>query len=117
MVNLALYWAEQYQEDHADVRISVTGGGSGTGISAMISNTVDIANASRVIKDEEIKAAIESVEPVEQLLPGCESCHCPPGYNRAAVYPAAGVPEIQAVAGDQCQELGERPPDRAPLHE
>jgi phosphate transport system substrate-binding protein len=69
MVNLALYWAEQYQEDHADVRISVTGGGSGTGISAMISNTVDIANASRVIKDEEIKAAQKNgVNPVEHIV-------------------------------------------------
>ncbi|NTW12272.1 MAG: phosphate-binding protein, partial [Anaerolineales bacterium] len=47
IVNLALAWAEQYQGDHPDVRISVTGGGSGTGIAALINGTVGIANASR----------------------------------------------------------------------
>jgi phosphate transport system substrate-binding protein len=57
MVNLALAWAERYQELHPDVRISVTGGGSGTGIAALLNGTVDIANASRRIKDEEKAAA------------------------------------------------------------
>ena len=47
IVNLALAWAEAYHEVRPDVNISVTGGGSGTGIAAMINNTVDIANASR----------------------------------------------------------------------
>jgi phosphate transport system substrate-binding protein len=41
---------------HPDVRLSVTGGGSGTGIAAMINGTVDIANASRAMKTEEINA-------------------------------------------------------------
>jgi len=69
MVNLALYWAENYQASHPEARISVTGGGSGTGISALISNTVDIANASRAIKDEEIEQANQNgVEPVEQIV-------------------------------------------------
>ena len=53
MVNLALAWAEHYQALHPEVRISVTGGGSGTGIAALINGTVDIANASRAIKEEE----------------------------------------------------------------
>ena len=47
LVNLALAWAEAYMQLHPEVRISVTGGGSGTGIAAMINGTVDIANASR----------------------------------------------------------------------
>jgi phosphate transport system substrate-binding protein len=47
IVNLALAWAEEYQTIEPDVRISVTGGGSGTGIAALINGTVDIANASR----------------------------------------------------------------------
>jgi len=47
MVNLALAWAEAYQSVRPEVRISVTGGGSGTGIAALINGTVDIANASR----------------------------------------------------------------------
>jgi phosphate transport system substrate-binding protein len=69
IVNLALAWAEKYQGEHADVRISVTGGGSGTGIAALINNTVDIANASRKIKDEEIaEAQSKGVEPVEHII-------------------------------------------------
>ncbi len=66
MVNLALAWAEAYQKEHPDVQLSVTGGGSGTGLAALINGTVDIANASRAIKDEEIKQAeANGVEPVE----------------------------------------------------
>jgi len=53
MVNLALVWAEKYQEENAGVRISVTGGGSGTGLASLVNGTVDIANASRSIKTEE----------------------------------------------------------------
>jgi phosphate transport system substrate-binding protein len=69
IVNLALAWAETYQAEHTDVRISVTGGGSGTGIAALINNTVDLANASRKIKDEEIaEAQAKGVEPVEHII-------------------------------------------------
>ncbi len=69
IVNLALAWAEQYQSDHPDVRISVTGGGSGTGIAALINGTVDIANASRQIKSEEIEEAqSKGIEPVEHII-------------------------------------------------
>jgi len=69
IVNLALAWAEKYQGDHPDVRISVTGGGSGTGIAALVNGTVDLANASRKIKDEEIsEAQSNGVEPVEHII-------------------------------------------------
>lgn len=69
IVNLALAWAERYQDEHSDVRISVTGGGSGTGIAALINNTVDIANASRQIKPEEIEnAQANGVEPLEHVI-------------------------------------------------
>jgi phosphate transport system substrate-binding protein len=69
IVNLALAWAEQYQGDHPDVRISVTGGGSGTGIAALVNGTVDLANASRKIKDEEtVEAQSNGVEPVEHII-------------------------------------------------
>ena len=68
-MNLALAWAERYQNEHADVRISVTGGGSGTGIAALINNTVDIASASRSIKEEETEAAkANGVNPVEHVI-------------------------------------------------
>ncbi|MFW6082951.1 MAG: PstS family phosphate ABC transporter substrate-binding protein [Chloroflexota bacterium] len=66
LVNLALAWAETYLDQHPDVRISVTGGGSGTGIAALINGTVDIANASREMKSEEIEAAEgNGISPVE----------------------------------------------------
>lgn len=69
IVNLALAWAERYQADHPEVRISVTGGGSGTGIASLINGTVDIANASRAIKDEEIALAKQQgIEPVEHVI-------------------------------------------------
>ena len=57
LVNLALAWAEKYMEIRPDVRISVTGGGSGTGIAALINGTVQIANASREMSSEEIADA------------------------------------------------------------
>lgn len=69
IVNLALAWAEQYQKENPNIRISVTGGGSGTGIAALINGTVDIANASRQIKPEELQEAEKNgVEPVEFVI-------------------------------------------------
>lgn len=69
IVNLALAWAEEYQSQHPDVSLSVTGGGSGTGIASLINGTVDIANASRKMKPEEIETARENgVEPVEFVI-------------------------------------------------
>ncbi len=66
MVNLALAWAEQYMAQNPGVRISVTGGGSGTGLAALINGTTDIANASRAIKPEEVdEAKAHGIEPVE----------------------------------------------------
>ncbi len=69
MVNLALAWAEAYQSIHPDINISVTGGGSGTGITALANGTVDIANASRAIKPEEIESMrADGIDPVETIV-------------------------------------------------
>jgi phosphate transport system substrate-binding protein len=69
LVNLALAWAERYMDLHPDVRLSVTGGGSGTGIAALINGTVDIANASRQMKAEEVEAAEgNGITPVEFVV-------------------------------------------------
>jgi phosphate transport system substrate-binding protein len=71
MVNLALAWAEAYGRLHPDVQIAVTGGGSGTGIAALINGTVDMANASRDIKAEErAQAEANGIEPVEHVVAG-----------------------------------------------
>ncbi|MGD8997961.1 MAG: phosphate ABC transporter substrate-binding protein [Anaerolineae bacterium] len=69
LVNLALAWAEAYMALHPEVRLSVTGGGSGTGIAALINGTVDIANASRGMKSEEVEAAeANGISPVEFVV-------------------------------------------------
>ncbi len=66
IVNLALAWAEAYQKVNSDVRISVSGGGSGTGLAALINGTTNIANASRQIKQEEIADAQKNgIDPYE----------------------------------------------------
>ncbi|MFH1387481.1 MAG: phosphate ABC transporter substrate-binding protein [bacterium] len=66
MVNLAQAWAEQYMNIHPETAIAITGGGSGTGIAAIIANATDIAQCSRNIKAKEIKMAEKhGVEPVE----------------------------------------------------
>jgi len=68
MVNLALAWAEAYVAARPEVRLSVTGGGTGTGITALINGTADIANASREMKKEEFEDArgkgLEAIEHV-----------------------------------------------------
>jgi phosphate transport system substrate-binding protein len=53
MVILAQRWAEIYMSKHPEVTIQVTGGGSGTGVAALINGTTDIANASRPMKKSE----------------------------------------------------------------
>ncbi len=69
IVNLALAWAERYRQIEPDVSIAVTGGGSGTGIAALINGTVDIANASRQMKENEIAAAEKNgIEPIEFVV-------------------------------------------------
>jgi len=66
MVNLAAAWAEAFSNENPKVSISVTGGGSGTGIAALINKQTDIANASRAMKDEEKQDAEgNGVNPVE----------------------------------------------------
>jgi phosphate transport system substrate-binding protein len=55
MVILSQRWAEKFMSKNGEITIQVTGGGSGTGISALINGTTDICNASRPMKPSEIK--------------------------------------------------------------
>lgn len=57
MVNLGQAWAEAFMKANPKVSVAVTGGGSGTGIAALLSNTCDIAELSRELKPEEIEMA------------------------------------------------------------
>ena len=52
MVNLAQAWAETYSGISSAVSVDVSGGGSGTGVAALINGTVDIANCSRQVKGQ-----------------------------------------------------------------
>ena len=77
LVNVAQAWAEEYSKVNPNCAVAVTGGGSGTGISAMINGTVDIANSSRSMKGKEKDMAMENgVEPIEFTV----------GYDALAVY-------------------------------
>ena len=69
LVNVAQAWAEAYQKVDPEVAVAVSGGGSGTGIAALINGTVDIANASRKIKDKEAEMAKQHGHtPVEHVV-------------------------------------------------
>ena len=57
MVNLGSAWAEDYMAKHPEMSIAVTGGGSGTGIAALINKTADICQASREMRDKEYEQA------------------------------------------------------------
>jgi phosphate transport system substrate-binding protein len=53
MVILVQRWAESYMGNHKGAVIQVTGGGSGTGIAALINGTTDVCMASRPMKEDE----------------------------------------------------------------
>ncbi|HYR87087.1 MAG TPA: phosphate ABC transporter substrate-binding protein [Terriglobia bacterium] len=53
MVPLGQRWAEIYMKEHPSITIQVTGGGSGTGIAALINGTTQICESSRPMKPEE----------------------------------------------------------------
>jgi phosphate transport system substrate-binding protein len=73
LVNVAQAWAEAYQQVDPTVMVAVSGGGSGTGIAALINGTVDIANASRAIKEKEATLAMDSGHDPEQHVVGFDA--------------------------------------------
>jgi len=77
LLTVAQAWAEAYPAVNPKVSVAISGGGSGTGIAAMINGTVDIANASRAMKEKEINKAKEMGQnPVEHVV----------GYDALAVF-------------------------------
>jgi phosphate transport system substrate-binding protein len=70
MVILGQRLAEQYMVKSPGVVVQVNGGGSGTGIAALINGTVDLAQSSRPMKDDEKQkaAASRGSEVVEQAV-------------------------------------------------
>lgn len=80
------------------VAVAVSGGGSGTGISAMINGTVDIANASRKMKQKEIELAkTNGINPIEHVV----------GFDALAIYlhennpiDTLSLPQLKAIYGE-----------------
>jgi phosphate transport system substrate-binding protein len=68
MVNLGQAWAEAFMKANPKVSVAVTGGGSGTGIAALLSNTCDIAELSRELKPEEIEMAKQKGFQPKQII-------------------------------------------------
>jgi phosphate transport system substrate-binding protein len=60
LVILAQKWAEVYMGNNPDVRIQVTGGGTGTGFAALQNQQTDLCNASRKIRAKEIETCIRA---------------------------------------------------------
>ncbi len=52
--------AEAYMKENPDTSISISGGGSGNGIKAIIDGTTDVAGSSRFIKDKEVALAVQN---------------------------------------------------------
>lgn len=110
MVNLAQAWAETYTEISSTASVEVSGGGSGTGVAALINGTVDIANCSRQIKPEELELARQNTGKVPQEFIV--------GYDGLAVYvhrdtplDKITIPQLAEIYGEngtitQWSELG-----------
>ena len=60
MVILAQKWAEVYMGQRPDIKIQVTGGGSGVGFAALQDQKTDLADASRPIKAKETEACVKA---------------------------------------------------------
>jgi phosphate transport system substrate-binding protein len=95
LVNVAQAWAEKYRDVNAEVAVAVSGGGSGTGIAAMINGTVDVANASRKMKKKELKSAKKKGQnPMEHVV----------GYDALAVYVNSANP-AKTLSFDQLKDI------------
>ncbi|MBN2357054.1 phosphate ABC transporter substrate-binding protein [candidate division KSB1 bacterium] len=100
IVNLAQAWAEAYGAIDPSVSVEVSGGGSGTGIAALINGTVDIANCSRKMHADEITRAIKNtgLDPVEFLV----------GFDALAIYvhkdnpmDEISIPQLAEIYGEK----------------
>jgi len=98
LVNVAQAWAEAYGAVNSNLAVAVSGGGSGTGFSALINGTVDLANASRKIRESEMELArARGFDPVEHLV----------GYDALAVYLHADNPINEFSFGQLAAIYGE----------
>jgi phosphate transport system substrate-binding protein len=96
MVNVAQAWAETYKTVSPSVGVEVSGGGSGVGIAALEKGTIDIANASRNMKPDEIEQAVKNTgkTPKEFVV----------GYDGLAIFVNKDNP-ISEIATEQLAEI------------
>jgi len=95
LVNVAQAWAEAYQQVDPSVVVAVSGGGSGTGIAALINGTVDIANASREMKPNEVEAADKNNHhPVRHIV----------GYDAMGIFVNMANP-LNEISLEQLKEI------------
>ncbi len=96
MVNLAQAWAEAYASLEPKISVEVSGGGSGTGIAALINGTVDIANCSRAMKPSEVEKAAQNTgkKPKELIV----------GLDALAVYVHKGNP-LEEISLEQLANI------------
>ena len=96
MVNLAQTWAEQYAQRDPSVSVEVSGGGSGTGIAALIHGTVDLANCSRQMEPEEVERAKKNAGKLPRKFIV--------GYDALAVYVHADNP-LNEITVEQLADI------------
>lgn len=98
MVNVAQAWAEEYAQVEPAVSVEVSGGGSGTGIAALINGSADIANCSRRMEQSEIdRATARGGVPHESVV----------GYDALAVFVHAANPLDEITIAQIAQIYGE----------
>lgn len=95
LLQVAQALAEAYKDVKPEVEVSVTGGGSGTGMQALIEGTAEIANSSRPIKASERETAADrGVQPVETII----------GYDGIAVIVHKDSP-VDQLTLDQLSDI------------
>jgi phosphate transport system substrate-binding protein len=96
MVILGQRFAEEYMKAHPGTVVQVNGGGSGTGIAALINGSVDLAQASRAMKDEE-KAQVSQNR-------GANVVETPVALDSLAVFVHASNP-VRSLTIDQVKQI------------
>jgi len=96
LVQVATAWAERYSEMGRGVSVNASGGGSGTGIAALIDGTIDVATSSREIKEQEKEAirAKRGREVHEHVI----------GHDALAIYVNPANP-LDAISVQELQEI------------
>lgn len=98
MLEVSGAWAEAFDKVNHQIVVTVSGGGSGTGIARLISGSIDLANSSRQLKDGEFKRAkARGRNPIEHKV----------GYDGIAIYvhkdnplPSITLEQLKAIYSD-----------------